>query len=85
MQAAKREITDVYMSDLGAWTYTIKCPVYEKGHFTGDLYLDVIMERYDDILPDSIYQNKGLIYILDANTLRLFTNHQHRGYHIRQI
>ncbi len=28
------------------------------------------MERYDDILPDSIYQNKGLIYILDANTLR---------------
>lgn len=70
MQAAKREITDVYMSDLGAWTYTIKYPVYEEGKYTGDLYMDVVMERYDDILPDSIYQNKGLIYILDANTLR---------------
>lgn len=63
-------ITDVYMSDLGAWTYTIQCPVYENEQFTGDLYTDVIMERYDDILPNSIYQNKGLIYILDANTLR---------------
>ena len=63
-------VTDVYMSDLGAWTYTIKCPVYEDGRFTGNLYIDVIMERYDDILPDSIYQNMGLIYILDANSLR---------------
>lgn len=70
IQAKESAITDVYMSDLGAWTYTIKCPVYENDHFTGDLYTDVIMERYDDILPDSIYQNKGLIYILDANSLR---------------
>lgn len=70
IQAEESAITDVYMSDLGAWTYTIKCPVYENDHFTGDLYTDVIMERYDHILPDSIYQNKGLIYILDANSLR---------------
>lgn len=66
----ERAVTDVYMSDLGAWTYTIKCPVYENENFTGDLYIDVIMERYDDILPNSIYQNKGLIYILDADSLR---------------
>lgn len=63
-------ITDAYMSDLGAWTYTIRCPVYRKGNFAGSLYADVIMERYDDILPNSIYQDKGLIYMLDANSLR---------------
>ena len=63
-------ISSVYMSDLGAWTYTIQCPVYEEEEYTGDLYADVIMERYDDILPDSIYQSDGLIYILDADSLR---------------
>lgn len=63
-------ITDVYMSDLGAWTYTIQCPVYDKDSYVGNLYADVIMERYDDILPDSIYQSNGLIYILDADSLR---------------
>lgn len=68
--ADKFEISNVYMSDLGAWAYTIQCPVYEQGKFTGSLYADVIMERYDNILPDSIYQSKGLIYILDAESLR---------------
>lgn len=63
-------ISSVYMSDLGAWTYTIRCPVYEAEELTGNLYADVIMERYDDILPDSIYQSDGLIYILDADSLR---------------
>lgn len=68
--AGEAGISSVYMSDLGAWTYTIQCPVYEEGEYTGDLYADVIMERYDDILPDSIYQSDGLIYILDADSLR---------------
>lgn len=68
--AGEPGISNVYMSDLGAWTYTIQCPVYEAGEMKGNLYADVIMERYDDILPDSIYQNDGLIYILDADSLR---------------
>lgn len=63
-------VTDVYMSDLGAWTYTVLCPVYDTGEPAGTLYADIIMERYDNILPNSIYQGDGLIYILDAETLR---------------
>lgn len=63
-------VTDVYMSDLGAWTYTVICPVYSGDDAAGTFYADVIMERYDNILPNAIYQGDGLIYILDAETLR---------------
>lgn len=63
-------VSEVYMSDLGAWTYTVQSPVYEQGQLAGRLYADVIMERYDDILPGSIFQGEGLVYILDADTLR---------------
>lgn len=67
---AEAVATDVYMSDMGAWTYTVLCPVYDSGDLVGTLYVDIIMERYDNILPNSIYQDDGLIYILDAQTLR---------------
>ena len=63
-------VSDVYLSDLGAWTYTVRSTVYAQGAPAGTLYADIIMERYDDILPSSIFQGDGLIYILDAKTLR---------------
>ena len=63
-------VSDVYISDMGAWTYTIRKMVLEQGRPSGYLYADVIMERYDDILPSSIFQGDGLLYILDAKTLR---------------
>ena len=63
-------VSDVYVSDLGAWTYTIRSTVSKQGQEVGVLYADVIMERYDDILPSSIFQGDGLIYVLDAKTQR---------------
>ena len=70
IQGETLDVTDVYMSDLGAWTYTVRVPAYRDGALEGQLYADVIMERYDDILPSAIYQENGLVYILDAETLR---------------
>ena len=63
-------VSDVYISDLGAWTYTIRSSVYRQGRSVGFLYADVVLERYDNILPSSIFQGDGLVYILDAKTLR---------------
>ena len=63
-------VTQVYMSGMGAWAYTIETPVYREGMLVGTLYADIIMERYDNILPNSIYQEDGLVYLLDSNTLR---------------
>ena len=66
----EQTVSDVYISDLGAWTYTVRSTVFEQDQPVGILYADVIMERYDNILPSSIFQGDGLIYILDAKTLR---------------
>ena len=63
-------VTDVYLSDLGAWTYTVRCPVYAGDTRTGALYADVVMERYREILPDMIFREQGPVYILDAESLR---------------
>lgn len=63
-------VTDVYLSDLGAWTYTVRCPVYAGDALTGSLYADVVMERYQKILPDMIFHEQGPVYILDGESLR---------------
>lgn len=61
----------VHMGDMGAWTYTVECPVRrETGVPAGTLYADVVMERYDDILPGTVFQGEGQIYLLDADSLR---------------
>lgn len=69
-QVGEALVTNVYMSDLGAWTYTVECPVYAGDQRAGTFYADVLMERYDNILPDAVFQGEGLVYILDAKTLR---------------
>lgn len=69
-QVGEASVTNVYMSDMGAWTYTVECPVYAGDKRAGTFYADVLMERYDNILPDAVFQGEGLVYILDAKTLR---------------
>lgn len=59
-----------YVNYMGAWAYTLKCPVEKEGQKIGDLYIEYIYDSLDRSLPDAFYNDCAVLYIMDAESER---------------
>lgn len=63
-------VSDVHLNSQGTWAFTVQCPIYENNVLTGALYADISLEHFGELLPMSIYNGDGTLYILDKVTQR---------------
>ncbi len=64
------EVSSSYLNYMGAWAYTMKCPVVKDGREIGALYVEYTYDSLDKSLPDGFYNKKAMLYIMDAKTER---------------
>lgn len=64
-------VSQSYLNYMGAWAYTIKCPVEKKGQEIGSLYVEYIYDSLDRSLPEGFYNGNAMLYIMDAESERL--------------
>ena len=64
-------VSQSYLNYMGAWAYTIKCPVEEDGQEIGSLYVEYIYDSLDDALPEGFYNRNALLYVMDAESERM--------------
>ncbi len=64
-------VSQSYLNYMGAWAYTIKCPVEKDGQVLGSLYIEYIYDSLDDALPEGFYNGNALLYIMDAESERM--------------
>lgn len=63
-------ISQSYVNHMGAWAYTVKCPVRREGQEIGTLYAEYIYESIDRSLPDGFYNKQASLYVMDAESER---------------
>ncbi len=63
-------ISQSYVNYMGAWAYSMKCPVVRDGQTIGDLYVEYTYDSLDRSLPDGFYNKQAALYIMDAETQR---------------
>lgn len=63
-------VSTSYLNDMGAWAYTIKCPVVRDSKEIAVLYVEYIYESFEEALPSSFYNRKATLYIMDAKSCR---------------
>lgn len=64
-------ISQSYLNNLGAWAYTMKCPVLRDQKEIGTLYAEYIYDSFESALPDGFYDNTARLYIMDSKNERL--------------
>ena len=64
-------ISQSYVNYMGTWAYTIKCPVVSEGEETATLYVEYVYDYLDSSLPAGFYNQKAMLYLMDAETERL--------------
>ena len=64
-------ISQSYVNYMGTWAYTIKCPVVSDGEETATLYVEYVYDYLDSSLPAGFYNQKAMLYLMDAKTERL--------------
>ena len=64
-------ISQSYLNYMGTWAYSMKCPVIKNGEEIAFLYVEYVYDSLDDFLPNVFYNNKAMLYIMDAETERL--------------
>ena len=64
-------VSQSYLNDMGAWAYTIKCPVVKAEKEIGHLYIEYIFDSFEDILPGRFYNGRAVLYIMDTKSERL--------------
>lgn len=64
-------ISQSYLNYMGTWAYSMKCPVIKNGEEIAFLYVEYVYDTLDDFLPNVFYNNKAMLYIMDAETERL--------------
>lgn len=60
-----------YINHMGAWAYTLKCPIMQENQETAMLYIEYIYESLDTALPNRFYNSMASLYIMDAKSERL--------------
>lgn len=60
-----------YMNYMGTWAYTMKCPVEKDGQEMGALYVEYVYDSLDKSLPNGFYDEKAMLYIMDAESQRM--------------
>ena len=64
------QISRSYLNHMGTWAYTMKCPVIKDGEEIAKLYIEYVYDALDRTLPDKFYNNKAVLYIMDAKSER---------------
>ena len=64
------QVSQSYLNYMGAWAYSMKCPVIKDGREIAALYIEYIYDYLDKSLPDGFYNKKAMLYIMDAQTER---------------
>lgn len=64
------QVSQSYLNYMGAWAYSMKCPVIKDGREIAALYIEYIYDSLDKSLPDGFYNKKAMLYIMDAQTER---------------
>lgn len=63
-------VSQSYVNYMGTWAYTMKCPVVKDGEEVAMLYVEYIYDFLDRSLPSGFYNQKAMLYIMDAETER---------------
>ena len=63
-------VSQTYINYMGAWAYSMKCPVMKDGSAIADLYVEYTYDSLNDSLPNGFYDKKAMLYIMDAKTER---------------
>lgn len=64
------DVSQTYLNYMGAWAYTMKCPVVKDGRKIADIYVEYTYDSLNDSLPNGFYEKKAMLYIMDAETER---------------
>ena len=64
-------VSESYINHLGAWAYTMKCPVIRENQQAAALYVEYIYESFDTVLPNRFYNSMASLYIMDAESEKL--------------
>ena len=64
------EVSHSYINYMGAWAYSLKCPVVKEERKIGTLYVEYSYDTLDQSLPERFYDKQARLYIMDANTER---------------
>lgn len=64
-------ISESYLNHLGAWAYTMECPIIREGKEAATFYVEYIYESFDKALPNRFYNSNASLYIMDAQSQRL--------------
>ncbi len=64
------QVSQSYLNYMGAWAYSMKCPVIKDGREIAALYIEYIYDSLDKSLSDGFYNKKAMLYIMDAQTER---------------
>ncbi len=64
-------VSESYLNHMGAWAYTIQCPIVKEGRETAALYIEYIYESFDKALPNRFYNGNASLYVMDAENERL--------------
>lgn len=59
-----------YINYMGAWAYSLKCPVVKDGREIGTLYVEYTYDSLNKSLPEGFYNKQAMLYIMDAETER---------------
>ena len=63
-------VSQSYVNYMGAWAYTIKCPIERAGQEIGTLYAEYLYDAIDEFLPNGFYNKQATLYIMDAGSTR---------------
>ena len=63
-------VSQSYLNYMGAWSYTIKCPVEKDGQEMATLYVEYTYDSLDKSLPDGFYNSQATLYVMDAESER---------------
>ncbi|MCI9276792.1 MAG: response regulator [Lachnospiraceae bacterium] len=63
-------ISKSYLNHMGAWAYTMKCPIMKDGSEMATLYIEYTYEALNRFLPNGFYNNQAVLYIMDAESQR---------------
>ena len=59
-------ISQSYINSMGTWAYTIQCPITTEQGDIGTLYIEYVYDSFEESLPNGLYNNDGMLYLMDA-------------------
>ncbi len=59
-------ISQSYINSMGTWAYTMECPITTKQGDIGTLYIEYVYDSFEESLPNGLYNNDGMLYLMDA-------------------